>query len=150
VRLNDRDYQVGDTLEFRCTRFTGRAGLPLQWSGDPYVVTHVLTAFKGLEGGVLRALGPEWHVMSHPGLVEWLCGKRRGSVIRCDGVPPSDSVWTPSAATTRGIHPTSVGVERLLRAVPTLRPLLPAMSTVSPAWAALVEKWDQIVKVMES
>ena len=48
VRLNDRDYQVGDTLEFRCTRFTGGQDCPCM-SGHLYVVTHVLTAFKGLE-----------------------------------------------------------------------------------------------------
>lgn len=39
--------------------------------------------------------------------------------------------------------------ELLLRAVPTLRPLLPKMAEVSPRWAGLVEQWDNIVALME-
>lgn len=39
--------------------------------------------------------------------------------------------------------------ERLLRQVPLLRLALPGMADLSPAWAALVERWDEIVALCE-
>ena len=40
--------------------------------------------------------------------------------------------------------------ELLLRAVPTLRPLLPRMAKVGPEWAALVKRWPDIVAAMDA
>lgn len=39
--------------------------------------------------------------------------------------------------------------ERLLRQVPELRPLLPRMASFDEEWAALVRRWDDIVRVAE-
>lgn len=38
----------------------------------------------------------------------------------------------------------------LLRLVPKLRKRLPLMAECSPVWAALVERWDEITKVLEA
>lgn len=50
IRLNDRTYQIGDTLRLRETRFTGeqmREGKPLEYTGRECqrVVSHVLTGY---------------------------------------------------------------------------------------------------------
>ena len=40
--------------------------------------------------------------------------------------------------------------EQLLRQVPLARLVFPAMSEVSPAWARLVDAWDELVALAES
>lgn len=43
LRLNDRDYQCGDTIMFE---FNG-----VLMSGNPYIITHVLQGVDGLQEG---------------------------------------------------------------------------------------------------
>lgn len=40
--------------------------------------------------------------------------------------------------------------EKLLRAVPEFRKRLNVLKRLSPVWAGFVDKWDEIVEVMES
>lgn len=62
IRLNDRNYQPGDGLLLRRTRYTGadmKAGKPLEYLGEPLrrVVTHVMT-------GPLYGLSEGWAILS--------------------------------------------------------------------------------------
>jgi hypothetical protein len=63
IRLNDRDYQPGDGLLLRKTRYTGwemkEAGYPLEYIGAPLrrVVTHVLR-------GPVYGLAAGWAILS--------------------------------------------------------------------------------------
>jgi hypothetical protein len=62
IRLNDRDFRVGDTLLLKETRYTGEAmrkGMPLHYTGEceERTVLHILCGpIYGLEAG--------WIIMS--------------------------------------------------------------------------------------
>lgn len=62
IRINDRDFKIGDTLELKETEFTGEAmkdGAPYLWTGHVHkvVVTSILHGPKyGLKDG--------WCIMS--------------------------------------------------------------------------------------
>ncbi len=82
IRLNDRDYQVGDTLRLMETESTGeamRAGAPLVFSGREIVkvVSHVLSGYGLADGWVclsfdyrqsvaesLKGLAESWRVVA--------------------------------------------------------------------------------------
>jgi hypothetical protein len=58
IRLNDRDFQVGDTLVLRRTQHTGaemRAGTPLVYTGEQIerTVSHVLAGYGLMPGWVI-------------------------------------------------------------------------------------------------
>lgn len=83
---------------------------------------------------------------AHPGLIDWIDGPDTGlssmalAMLLGFGKQPS----RPG----HPLDPDDFGrCERLLRAVPTLRPLLPAMKPVSPIWAQLVDHWDELVQL---
>jgi hypothetical protein len=82
---------------------------------------------------------------SHPALINWLAGGRRGvssdtMVQHLTGLQTLRG-WTPS-------HPYDPGdLNRcllLLQEVPLMRVILPEMANVSPSWAALIENWELV------
>jgi hypothetical protein len=90
-------------------------------------------------------------VLAHKGLVEWLAFGERGVssntiVQTLTGIPAATDGWLD--------HPMDPGdfrrCELLLRQVPTLRPLMPAMGARSRQWAALVAHWDELVQLCEA
>jgi hypothetical protein len=82
----------------------------------------------------------------------WLANGERGIsseaiVAKLTGVSVGRHHWNKD-------HPHDMGdfarCEKLLRRVDVARLLLPEMSTVSPEWAILVARWDELVKLAES
>lgn len=62
IRLNDRDYQVGDTLELVKTKHTGaemKAGAPLEYTGDA-----IFADVVGILHGPIYGLEAGWCIMS--------------------------------------------------------------------------------------
>lgn len=62
IRLNDRDFKVGNVLRLRETKYTGKAmaeGLPLLYTGRDYFfkVSYILH-------GPIYGLAPGWVIMS--------------------------------------------------------------------------------------
>lgn len=114
------------------------------WSGDPedrdawYVKCGPFTSFR------VMPLDP---ADAHPGLVEWLARGDRG--LSSKAIVEQLVLGGGNIA-----HPYDPGdfrrCEMLLRAVPTLRPLLPRMAEVSPEWARLVKRWPDIVYALDS
>lgn len=91
--------------------------------------------------------------MNHPGLAQWFSSGERGIssntiAVLCtvaDGGP----IWLEHMG-----HPLDPAdfrrCERLLRAVPTLRPMMEThVKPTSPEWAALVDHWDEIIALLE-
>lgn len=89
-----------------------------------------------------------------PAALDWLAHGERGLSSEAifehmTGLPISAPCW-------RGwVHTPSDGddfkrCEKLLRHVPEFRTRLREMADVSPYWAALVERWDEIVALLES
>ncbi len=86
------------------------------------------------------------------GLMEWLANGRRGIssnaiVTHLTGIN-SMAGWGSSWN-----HPHDPAdlwrCRKLLEQVPSLKDRLPEMSTLSPQWAALVSKWDQLCLTMD-
>lgn len=84
-------------------------------------------------------------------LIEWLAGGERGIssnaiVKRITGL----STGLRRRGMDYPLDPADFKrCEKLLRAVPALRPELHRMSDVSPVWAALVARWDEIAALLE-
>lgn len=76
----------------------------------------------------------------HPGLTKWLSTDGRGQSAR------AIAAHLTGLAQCTGDYPHDSDdfgrCERLLDAVPTLRPLLPRMAEVNAYWAALAPQWD--------
>lgn len=84
----------------------------------------------------------------HCGLSHWLTFGQRGS--------SSNAIVDHLAfdRRPRGFNdPADAGdfarCEKLLRAVPSLRPLLPRMGELSTRWVALAARWDEIVDLLD-
>ena len=61
IRLNDRNFNIGDVLYLKETKFSGeemKAGKPLEYTGRTHTV-HVTYILKGGYG-----LAPDWVVMT--------------------------------------------------------------------------------------
>lgn len=90
-------------------------------------------------------------LLDHPGLTEWLIYGERGAssdaIVKALTSLHAAGPWDRS-------HPYDPSdfrrCETLLRSVPSLRALMPRMADVSPVWAQLVERWDDIVALGES
>jgi hypothetical protein len=70
IRLNDRDFQVGDTLVLRRTQHTGaemRAGSPLVYTGEQIerTVSHVLAGYGLMPGWVILSFAAFTRKDSH-------------------------------------------------------------------------------------
>lgn len=101
---------------------------------------------KMLEAGALESVKTE-HPSLSPAAIEWLAHGQRGTssntlFSHLTGVDAQGD-WGAS-------HPYDpADLNRclvLLNAVPELRLSLPRMGEVSPAWAALIARWDEIEK----
>lgn len=94
---------------------------------------------------------PETTVTISQALAAWLASGERGTssnfmVQHLTGVPATSRHFNYG-------HPHDGDDLRrcmlLLEAVPELVPLLPKMATASPAWAALVPHWDELVGILK-
>ena len=83
---------------------------------------------------------------AHPGLVDWIRDGERG--LSSEAIVDHLAHHPIARASGASCHPYDPADLRrcvlLLDAVPTLRPLMPSMADVSPEWAALVARWDQL------
>lgn len=66
IRYNDRNYQVGDILILRETKYTGqqiKEGLPLEFTGRQYAteITHILTGYGLQDGWAILSIKSELH-----------------------------------------------------------------------------------------
>ncbi len=62
IRLNDRDFKVGDILFLRKTKYTGnelRTGMPLEYTGD-----EIRRTVKYILYGPIYGLADGWVIMS--------------------------------------------------------------------------------------
>jgi hypothetical protein len=84
-----------------------------------------------------------------PGLMGWLCNGDRGSssntiVQHITGLPANDGdidhPWDPADVSR---------CQRLLEAVPAMRPYFSRMKSASPAWSRLYDRWDEIIALMD-
>lgn len=86
----------------------------------------------------------------NPDLIAWLANGERGisseTIVEVLTDTPCSRGWGRD-------HPADPDdlwrCERLLRAVPLLRVKFPLMASVSPQWAGLVKRWDELVKLLE-
>ena len=83
---------------------------------------------------------------THPGLIAWIRSGERG--LSSEAIVDHLARHPLASARGRISHPYDPADLRrcvlLLDAVPTLRPLMPRMADVSPEWAALVARWDEL------
>lgn len=92
---------------------------------------------------------PGW-MADHPRLMWWLNSGERGLSSDTIVAALTGAAW-PHFGLRHPLDPADFHrCELLLRQVPTLRPLFPSMASVSPEWARLVDRWDEIVALMES
>lgn len=77
IRKNDRDYQIGDELMLKKTRYTGeemKNGKPLEYTGDVWTVKVIYVLY-----GPIYGLQDGWCIMSTATVGEaWPCANDRG------------------------------------------------------------------------
>ena len=84
--------------------------------------------------------------LNHPGLAAWLDRGERGSSSNAI----VEQLLMGGGETFHPLDPYDFRrCELLLRAVPTLRPMLPKMAKVSPEWGRLIERWPDILHAMD-
>ena len=76
-------------------------------------------------------------------VIKWLCNGRVGMSSKCM------AMWLAFGERAEGgfcpADPDDLDrCLKLLAAAPGLRPLIPKMAEVSPQWAALVPRWDEV------
>ena len=82
--------------------------------------------------------------VEHPGLVDWRFDGERGlssntlAIYLVSGITSQHPDYPMDSSDFRRC-------EMLLRAVPTLRPLLPSACELSLEWAAIIRDWDELV-----
>lgn len=83
---------------------------------------------------------------THPGLIAWIRNGDRG--LSSEAIVDHLARHPIALASRASRHPYDPSdlwrCMLLLDAVPTLRPLMPRMADVSPEWAALVARWDEL------
>ncbi len=81
--------------------------------------------------------------IQHPGLIDWLVGGKVGisSMTIVTHIAGIQGRFWPDTPRDSGDFRRCVD---LLNAVPSLRPVFPKMAEVSPVWAKLVERWDEL------
>lgn len=111
---------------------------------EPYT-RGLLAGLQADRAGGIMLTGPD--ALEHPGLVEWLVGGQRGASSNAlveflvDRSATGFPSWPADSSDLRRC-------EMLLRAVTTLRPLLPMAAGLSVEWGALIDDWDDLVGLL--